>query len=84
MDAPRDDLIRMFRPQMEEIRADEDGNGIGTLYGHFAVFGQETVIDSWWEGKANRPRYPIRSRTVARISASRASAVSVSSAARAR
>lgn len=48
---PRTDLVRMFPPSRPQLRAEDDGDGLGTLYGHFAVFNQETIIDSWWEGK---------------------------------
>jgi hypothetical protein len=53
MDAPTSDLIRMFPSPSVELRlGDDPGDGrLGTLYGHFAVFDQWTLIDSWWEGK---------------------------------
>lgn len=47
--APCTDLIRMFRPARPQMRAADDG-GLGTMFGYFAVFNQETIIDSWWEG----------------------------------
>jgi len=48
--APRTDLVRMHRATRPQLRADGQGT-LGTLYGHFAVFNTETLIDSWWEGK---------------------------------
>src|SRR5262245_44190980 len=49
---PRDDLIRSAaRPGLRRIAARSGDGGDGsTLFGHFAVFGQWTEIDSAWEG----------------------------------
>lgn len=52
MEAPRDDLIRMHKPGHPEFRtADEGDDSLGRMTGHFAVFDEWTVIDSFWEGK---------------------------------
>lgn len=54
MEAPRDDLIRMYKPGQPEFRVaegDDDDDSLGLMTGHFAVFDEWTVIDSWWEGK---------------------------------
>lgn len=52
MDAPRDDLYRA-RAAAPAIRSTDlvDGDGIGLMTGHFAVFDQWTEIDSYWEGR---------------------------------
>jgi hypothetical protein len=52
IDYPRDDLIRMveLKASYIEVRANNDGASIGTLYGYAARFNSPTVIDSW-EGK---------------------------------
>lgn len=51
---PRDDLIRMTDLSHSQIRftraADADSGILGTLTGYAAVFGVDTVIDSW-EGR---------------------------------
>lgn len=52
MTAPRDDLIRMvpMATSRTVIRADDTPGTLGRLEGYAAVFGVDTVIDSW-EGK---------------------------------
>jgi hypothetical protein len=51
---PTDDLVRMLpvvRADLRVVRAEEGAEtGLGTLYGYAAVFGIDTVIDSW-EGR---------------------------------
>jgi HK97 family phage prohead protease len=47
MDAPTDLLVRARSGV--EMRA--DGDGLPTLFGHFAVFSRWTTIDSWYEGR---------------------------------
>lgn len=51
MDAPTDRLVRAL-PAMPELRAADDdaGDTIGTLFGHFARFGEWTEIHSYFEG----------------------------------
>jgi HK97 family phage major capsid protein/HK97 family phage prohead protease len=51
--APRDDLVRAVWPGAE-YRADHDDDqydGLGTLSGHFSVFGSWYEVDSAWEGR---------------------------------
>lgn len=52
--APRDDLIRMTPLEASQVRferSNDDEDGVlGTLVGYAAVFGVDTVIDSW-EGR---------------------------------
>lgn len=50
MDAPRNQIERV-RALTPELRADLADGGVGTLTGHFAVFNEETTIDSFWEGR---------------------------------
>lgn len=55
MDAPRDNLIRGYRPGLRfgvagETRDDEDLGDGRTMFGHFTVFDQFTEIDSYFEG----------------------------------
>lgn len=47
---PRDGLVRAGPAGTFELREAEDG-GMPTLFGHFAVFGQWTEIDSMYEGR---------------------------------
>lgn len=47
---PRENLIRGLYPADVGLRAD-DGNGVGTLSGHFAVFDKWTEINSLFEGR---------------------------------
>ena len=49
MEAPRKQIERVLRVT-PEFRAESD-NGVGTLVGHFAVFNDQTTIDSYWEGR---------------------------------
>ena len=53
-EAPRDDLVRAVWPGAE-YRADHDDDdqddGLGTLSGHFSVFGSWYEVNSVWEGK---------------------------------
>lgn len=57
MDAPRENLIRGYRPGLRIAAADEtraadgDGPADGVLHGHFTVFDQWTEIDSYFEGR---------------------------------
>lgn len=48
---PRDDLIRMVGPDMWPsemgFRASTEDGILGTLYGYAAVFGEDTIINSW-------------------------------------
>jgi HK97 family phage major capsid protein/HK97 family phage prohead protease len=48
-DPPRDGLVRMIYPGIE-LREAPDGNSLGLLSGHFAVFNQWAEINSSWEG----------------------------------
>lgn len=48
MEAPLEALVRA-RASVHMRAADEDG--LPTLFGHFAVFGRWTEIDSWYEGR---------------------------------
>src|SRR5689334_1253456 len=52
MQAPTDDLVRIAAPGTSEYRANDatDDAYLGTLTGHFAVFGRWTEIDSYFEG----------------------------------
>jgi HK97 family phage major capsid protein/HK97 family phage prohead protease len=51
--APRDDLVRAMDTGVEFRAAsdDSDDDGLGTLHGHFSVFGQPYEIDSVFEGR---------------------------------
>jgi HK97 family phage prohead protease len=54
-EAPRDDLVRAVWPGAE-YRADrgdddEPDDGLGTLAGHFSVYGAWYEVDSAWEGR---------------------------------
>jgi HK97 family phage prohead protease len=42
-------VLRAVRPGVE-LRAADDGNGVGTLVGHFSVFNRWFEINSFWEG----------------------------------
>lgn len=47
---PREDIVRAITPGYE-IRSSDPGGDIGpTLFGHFAVFNEWTLIESSWEG----------------------------------
>ena len=46
---PRDNLFRMITQPLV-MRDQKDGDGLGELFGHFAVFNRWTQIDSFWEG----------------------------------
>lgn len=48
LDHPTDDLFRAVLPGYE-LR--DDGDGMPTMFGHFAVFGEWTEIDSVFEGR---------------------------------
>lgn len=50
-DVPRDDLFRGLAGEPIEVRADGDGAGATTLFGHFARFDSWNEIDSWFEGR---------------------------------
>ncbi len=49
MSPPRDNIVRTLWPG-PEFRASDDGDSIGVMSGHFAVFNQWTEIDSVREG----------------------------------
>lgn len=51
MDAPTENLVRMWaRPEACQMRAADQGDG-NTLFGHFAVFNRWTEINSYFEGR---------------------------------
>lgn len=50
MDAPRNDLIRGYKPGLQ-LRSDEGGEAPPTLYGHFSIFNTWTEINSTYEGR---------------------------------
>jgi HK97 family phage prohead protease len=49
-DSTRTQAIRANRLGLE-LRAADEGGGMPTLFGHFAVFNRWTEIDSWFEGR---------------------------------
>lgn len=47
---PRDNLVRAIKPGIE-VRQVAEGDGMPTLFGHFAVFNVWTEVDSIFEGR---------------------------------
>lgn len=47
---PRDELVRAVRVGVD-LKRDDEGTGMPTLYGHFTPFNRWTEIDSFWEGR---------------------------------